>query len=115
MRERLVPAFASSTPLLKSTLTTNRSRHGSLPATAQQTGGQFYSSDGEKLGEVTQVGMHEGRQAVVAQLEPALSFHCAHKERPWPRGLDRLNESVVLRGSATADPVDVVRNSRFIS
>jgi len=56
-----------------------------LPATAQQTkpdtapqqtlaiGMPIYSSDGEKLGEVTQVGMHEGRHAVVAQLEPSVS------------------------------------------
>jgi ribosomal 30S subunit maturation factor RimM len=55
-----------------------------LPATAQQTkpdtaqqetsiiGMPIYSSDGQKLGEVTQVGMHEGRHAVVAQLEPSL-------------------------------------------
>ena len=56
-----------------------------LPATAQQTqqtppgtaqqetsimGLSIYSSDGEKLGEVMQVGTHEGQQAVVAQLEP---------------------------------------------
>jgi sporulation protein YlmC with PRC-barrel domain len=57
---------------------------GSLPVTAQQArpdtaqqetsviGLPIYSSDGEKLGEVTQVGMHEGQQAVVAQLEPSV-------------------------------------------
>jgi len=56
----------------------------SLPASAQQArpdtaqqqtsviGLPIYSSDGEKLGEVTQVGLHEGQQAVVAQLEPFL-------------------------------------------
>ena len=32
----------------------------------------IYSADGEKLGEVTQVGTHEGQQAVVAQLEPSI-------------------------------------------
>jgi len=46
------------------------------PDTAQQgasvVGLPIYSSDGEKLGEVTQVGTHEGQQAVVAQLEPSL-------------------------------------------
>jgi sporulation protein YlmC with PRC-barrel domain len=54
---------------------------GAVPATAQQTtptprqetsmmGLSIYSSDGAKLGEVTQVGTHEGQQAVLAQLEP---------------------------------------------
>jgi len=55
---------------------------GALPATAQETrpdtaqqetsmmGLSIYSSDGEKLGQVMQVGTHEGQQAVVAQLEP---------------------------------------------
>jgi len=46
------------------------------PDTAQPgtsvVGLPIYSSDGAKLGEVTQVGTHEGQQAVVAQLEPSM-------------------------------------------
>jgi sporulation protein YlmC with PRC-barrel domain len=53
---------------------------GTAPATAQQTppgtaqqesslvGLPIYSSDGEKLGEVTDVTMHEGQQAVLAEM-----------------------------------------------
>jgi sporulation protein YlmC with PRC-barrel domain len=32
----------------------------------------IYDSDGTKIGEATQVGMHEGQQAIAAQLEPSL-------------------------------------------
>jgi sporulation protein YlmC with PRC-barrel domain len=56
----IMPAMAQQTP----------------PDTAQQEtsiiGLPIYSSDGEKLGEVTQVGLHEGQRAVVAQLEASL-------------------------------------------
>jgi sporulation protein YlmC with PRC-barrel domain len=53
---------------------------GTAPATAQQAppgtpqqessivGLPIYSSDGEKLGEVTQVTIHEGQQAVLAEM-----------------------------------------------
>jgi len=46
------------------------------PDTAQQgtsiIGLSIYGSDGSKLGEATQVGMHEGQETVAAQLEPSL-------------------------------------------
>jgi hypothetical protein len=32
----------------------------------------IYGSDGTKIGEATEVGMHEGQQAIAAQLEPSL-------------------------------------------
>ena len=32
----------------------------------------IYCSDGAKIGEVTQVGMHEGQETIAAQLEPSL-------------------------------------------
>jgi sporulation protein YlmC with PRC-barrel domain len=32
----------------------------------------IYDSDGTKIGEATQVGMHEGEQSIAAQLEPSL-------------------------------------------
>ena len=32
----------------------------------------IYDSDGTKIGEATQVGMHEGQQSIAAQLEPSL-------------------------------------------
>jgi hypothetical protein len=32
----------------------------------------IYSSDGTKIGEATQVGKHEGQEAIAAQLEPSL-------------------------------------------
>jgi len=42
------------------------------PAPTQQettiVGLPLYSTDGEKLGEVTQAGMHEGQQAVLAEM-----------------------------------------------
>jgi len=42
------------------------------PAPTQQettiVGLPLYSADGEKLGEVTKVGMHEGQQAVLAEM-----------------------------------------------
>jgi hypothetical protein len=80
--------------------------------------------------------MHEGRQAVVAQLEPAVGNGAKDRiplrapSAALARGLEPLNENVALRESgdltddccprsdveiATADPVDVVRNSYFIS
>jgi PRC-barrel domain len=31
----------------------------------------IYASDGTKIGEATKVGMHEGQQAIAAQLEPS--------------------------------------------
>ena len=51
----LAPAMAQQVPLVP---------------TQQETtivGLPLYSADGEKLGEVTQVGMHEGQQAVLAK------------------------------------------------
>jgi hypothetical protein len=46
------------------------------PDTAQPetsvVGLPIFSSDGTKIGEATQVGMHEGQQAIAAQLEPSL-------------------------------------------
>ena len=46
------------------------------PDTAQPetsvVGLPIYCSDGSKIGEVTQVGMHEGQEAIAAQLEPSL-------------------------------------------
>jgi sporulation protein YlmC with PRC-barrel domain len=46
------------------------------PDTAQPetlvVGLPIYCSDGTKIGEVTQVGMHDGQQTVAAQLEPSL-------------------------------------------
>jgi len=46
------------------------------PETAQPetsiVGLPIYCSDGTKIGEVTQVGTHDGQQAIAAQLEPSL-------------------------------------------
>jgi len=46
------------------------------PDTAQPetsvVGLPIYCSDGTKIGEVTQVGMHDGQQTIAAQLEPSL-------------------------------------------
>ena len=47
-----------------------------VPRQAQQgitlVGLPIYSSDGEKVGEVVQVGLYEGQKAVVAKMEPAV-------------------------------------------
>ena len=47
-----------------------------VPRQAQQAvtlvGLPVYSSDGEKIGEVVQVGQYEGQKAVVAKMEPAI-------------------------------------------
>jgi len=55
--------------ILKATLTmiAVAMAFGSLPATARQAG-----PDTNLAREVTQVGLHEGQRAVVAQLEPGL-------------------------------------------
>jgi len=59
-----------------------------LPDTAKQgtsiIGLSIYGSDGSKLGEATQVGMHEGEETVAAQLEPSLMGVNVGKEVLFP-------------------------------
>ena len=78
VKSTVTVAFALALSILPATAQQTKpdTAQQAKPDTAQQEtlriGMPIYSSDGEKLGEVTQVGMHEGRHAVVAQLEPTL-------------------------------------------
>src|SRR5262245_62269960 len=79
VKSTVTVAFALALSILPATAQQTKpdTAQQTKPDTAQQQtlaiGMPIYSSDGEKLGEVTQVGMHEGRHAVVAQLEPSVS------------------------------------------
>ena len=66
-----------------------------LPDTAQEgasiVGLSIYGSDGSKLGEATQVGIHKGEETVAAQLEPSLMGGKAGKEVLFPANMIAQN------------------------